>query len=103
MEDPNINGEVPLVPTLPAHEESEKRPLTGEEIQAIKRRKNYIEYDVRDNNGNILSTMKVNVKILDYKYVWGNNRFLVSPVSGEGSVWKDWKQLKATDDIKLGQ
>lgn len=42
--------------------------------------------------------MQVNVKVLDYKYSWGHNRFLVTPASGTGEVWKN-----AVDVIPLEQ
>lgn len=37
----------------------------------------------------IISTggLKVNVKVLDYKQTYGHERWLVSPVSGDGKVW----------------
>ncbi len=31
--------------------------------------------------------LKVEVEILDYKKVYGHDRWLVSPISGAGEVW----------------
>lgn len=33
--------------------------------------------------------MKVQVKIIDAKMAWGSLRFLVTPISGSGTAWKD--------------
>ena len=33
------------------------------------------------------SGMHVKVKILDYKWVYGCDRYLVTPVAGSGEIW----------------
>lgn len=38
--------------------------------------------------GNIWAgKLRVDVKIVDYKFVYGKDRYLVTPVAGEGEVW----------------
>ena len=36
-----------------------------------------------------LEGLKVEVEILDVKNSYGNTRFLIKPVAGEGEVWKE--------------
>ena len=38
--------------------------------------------------------LKVNVKILDFKSSYGHDRYLVTPLSGEGKVWVEIITLK---------
>lgn len=77
-------------------------PLDVEAIKAIMGRKNYIEVHVRDAKGKVICTVKVGVQVLQYKFSWGWNRFLVKPLTGDKEIWKDWKQLKSyTDEREL--
>jgi hypothetical protein len=34
-----------------------------------------------------IKDMKINVEVLDAKVSWGQTRYLITPVSGEGSRW----------------
>jgi hypothetical protein len=36
-----------------------------------------------------LDGLKVEVEILDVKSSYGNTRYLIKPVAGEGEVWKE--------------
>jgi len=35
----------------------------------------------------ILGGLTVRIEIIDYKYTYGRDRWLVSPIAGDGSVW----------------
>lgn len=41
----------------------------------------------------VVGGMTINVKILDYKTSYGHDRWLVTPLSGEGQVWVE-KEMK---------
>jgi hypothetical protein len=34
-----------------------------------------------------VGTIKVSVKVLDFKVAWGHDRALVAPITGEGKQW----------------
>lgn len=40
-----------------------------------------------------LNGLKVKVNILDYKTAYGNERWLVSPISGSGQTWTEQNPL----------
>lgn len=77
-----------------------ERELTDEEIKAIKGRMNYIEVHIRNAKAQVICTLKVKVDVLQYKFIWGCNRFLVKPYMGDKTIWKDWKQLKSYKEEK---
>jgi hypothetical protein len=41
-----------------------------------------------------IGRMKVDVKIKDYKYTYGRDRWLISPLSGTGEMWVENLTLK---------
>ena len=41
-----------------------------------------------------LEGLKVEVEILDVKNAYGNIRYLIKPVAGEGEVWKEDVKIK---------
>lgn len=49
-----------------------------------------------DKEGYIITEdgLQVNVMVKDVKVSYGNTRFLVSPISGAGEVWKEQVILK---------
>ena len=102
MLDESLIGDVPLVPAPVMDVKHAEKQFTAEEVKAIKGRKNYIEVTTQDSKGHVIGTMRVNVRILDYKFSWGWNKFLVTPLSGEGSIWKEWKQLKVYESKEAG-
>lgn len=44
-------------------------------------------------------TLRFRVRITDAKISYGNTRFLVSPVSGQGQVWVDSARLSNISEL----
>lgn len=38
-------------------------------------------------------SVKVQVRIMDFKNSWGQNRFLIEPVAGQGQIWVENLQM----------
>lgn len=76
-------------------DEQKEKPLTDDEITEILNRQNHIEVHSKDKNGKILGTIQINVKVLKYKWVWAYNKFKITPIGGNGTIWKNWDQLKS--------
>lgn len=68
-------------------------PFEEDAIKAIMQRKNYIELAVKNNKAKEICKVKVKVTVFLYRYIWGQNQFLVKPETGDNKIWKHWKHL----------
>jgi hypothetical protein len=55
-------------------------------------------YATIDMNG-----VRINVEIVDVKRSYGNERFLITPISGNGEVWVDSGRCKLVTASEVGR
>jgi len=55
---------------------------------------------IRGGVGQVGDTITYNVRITDAKIAYGNVRYLVTPVSGTGSVWVDSGRVSFENSTK---
>lgn len=67
-----------------------KKHLTVTEIEAYMKRRCFLIVCNAKGEGKI----KVEVNITDYRFDFGNHRFLISPKAGTGEAWRDITQLE---------
>lgn len=65
-------------------------------MQALEAKRNKLESKIAINKINIgkqgilnINMLSIEINILDYKYEYGRDRFLVSPISGSGKIWTE--------------
>lgn len=51
----------------------------------------------------LVAGVRVNVQVLDVKYSYGNERFLIVPLSGSGEVWVDSGRCKLVTASEVGR
>lgn len=47
--------------------------------------------------------VRINVQVIDVKNAYGNERFLISPLSGSGEVWVDSGRCKLVTASEVGR
>ena len=70
---------------------AKRKRLTAQEIDEVRKKEFYIIVD---------ENLQVNVKVVDYKSVFGRNRFLVTPISGRGETWKNAEAVLERQQVK---
>lgn len=67
------------------------KSFTMAQVQEVMKRKTYMTVGKGKN------AVEVDVKIVDWTWAFGHNRFLVTPVTGAGKVWKNARDIRFRD------